>query len=101
VLRRAEITLQKEREWLTQRLKLVLAEQEREDLFALWHITQIKERKKALSLLLWDPSVRPHLLGRALGWAVCSCELFRSGCCHWSLLLLRTVVPCVCFAVFA
>lgn len=72
MLRRAEITLQQEREWLTQRLKLVLAEGDREDLFARWHITQIKERKKALSLLLWDPSVCPYLLGRALGHAACS-----------------------------
>lgn len=63
----------------------VFSEADRERLFALWHIKQIKTRKKALSLRLWDPAVRaplatccwlcrraatppcdPHTFGRAL-----------------------------------
>jgi hypothetical protein len=38
-------------------MKQVLSEQDREHLFSSWHITQIKTRKKALSLRLWDPAV--------------------------------------------
>jgi hypothetical protein len=57
VLRRAKDALQREREWLTMQMKQVLSEQDRELLFSSWHITQIKTRKKALSLRLWDPSV--------------------------------------------
>ena len=35
----------------------VFSEADRERLFSLWHIKQIKTRKKALSLRLWDPAV--------------------------------------------
>jgi hypothetical protein len=59
-MRRAEVTLQHEREWLAAQLKATFSDEDREQLFARWHITQYKERKKALSLRLWDPSVRHH-----------------------------------------
>ena len=57
VLRRAERTLQREREWLAQQLKAAFGEADREALFERWHIRQMKERKKALSLRLWHPDV--------------------------------------------
>jgi Domain of unknown function (DUF3490) len=58
VLRRAEVALQHEREWLAQQLKALFSEGERDELFERWHISQMKERKKALSLRLWDPAAR-------------------------------------------
>lgn len=58
MVRRAEVTLQHEREWLAAQLKAAFSEDDRAQLFARWHIKQYKERKKALSLRLWDPSVR-------------------------------------------
>lgn len=56
-LRRASTDLHHERQWLAMRLKQVYSDEERAELFRLWNITQIKERKKALSLKLWDPAV--------------------------------------------
>jgi Domain of unknown function (DUF3490) len=57
-LRRTSVELHRERQWLAARLKQVYSEVERNELFRKWNITQIKERKKALSLRLWDPQVR-------------------------------------------
>lgn len=50
--------MHRERKWLAMRLKEMCSDEEREKLFSSWGITQIKERKKALILRLWDPSVR-------------------------------------------
>ena len=73
VAKRFKVALQHEREWLAQQLKVVFTDEERERLFEeSWQITQMKERKKALSLRLWDPLVRHFvLLGGTCSIRVC------------------------------
>lgn len=58
VLQKRKALMHRERKWLALRLKEMYADEDREKLFGRWGITQIKERKKALVLRLWDPSVR-------------------------------------------
>lgn len=62
MLHQAKKRMHRERKWLALRLKEVYTEEEREELFERWGILQMKERKKALSLRLWDPMVPPLCL---------------------------------------
>jgi Domain of unknown function (DUF3490) len=57
LLRQAKDRMQHERKWLSLRLREVYTEEEREQLFRRWGIHQMKERKKALCLRMWDPAV--------------------------------------------
>lgn len=57
VLQKRKLLMHRERKWLAMRLKEICTDEDREKLFERWGITQIKERKKALVLRLWDPSV--------------------------------------------
>lgn len=59
MLHQAKKRLHSERKWLALRLREVYTDEEREELFERWGILQMKERKKALSLRLWDPMVLP------------------------------------------
>lgn len=62
MLHQAKKRLHRERKWLALRLREVYTDEEREELFERWGILQMKERKKALSLRLWDPMVRAQRL---------------------------------------
>ena len=63
MLHQAKKRLHRERKWLALRLREVYTDEEREELFERWGIVQMKERKKALALRLWDSMVRaPELV---------------------------------------
>eukprot|EP00892_Ulva_mutabilis_P008683 jgi/Ulvmu1/6187/UM028_0043.1 len=57
VLQKRKILMNRERKWLSMRLKEMYSDEDRDKLFDRWGITQIKERKKALILRLWDPLI--------------------------------------------